>query len=170
MSREGPRSAAWVYRCLAPSVLGYLRAERVDDPDDMLGEIFLQVTRDLYKFSGDDDALRRWVFTIAHNRVVDASRRRSRRREELLAVVPEDIVPESGDPFDPELVEALHALTEDQREVLMLRFIGDLPLEEVAHLTGRTVGGVKALQRRGLTQLKKFLGEPVSREVTSSLT
>lgn len=170
MGRDAGHSAAWVYRCLAPSVLGYLRSERVDDPEDLLGEVFLQVTRDLHKFSGDDDALRRWVFTIAHNRVVDASRRRSRRREELLEVVPEDIVPEAEDPFDPELVTALHELTEDQREVLTLRFVADLPLEAVAHLTGRTVGGVKALQRRGLAQLKKFLGEPVSPEVSSSLT
>jgi RNA polymerase sigma factor (sigma-70 family) len=159
-----------VYRCLAPSVLGYLRAERADDPEDLLGEIFLQVTRDLHKFSGDDDALRRWVFTIAHNRVVDASRRRSRRREELVDLVPEDIVPEPDDPFDPELVQALQGLTEDQREVLTLRFVGDLPLEAVAELTGRSVGGVKSLQRRGLAQLKKFLGEPVSPEVSSSLT
>ena len=164
------RSAAWVYRLLAPAVLGYLRSERVDDPEDLLGEVFLQVTRDLHKFSGDDDALRRWVFTIAHNRVVDASRKRSRRREEVVELVPEDIVPELEDPFDPELVAALHELTEDQREVLTLRFVADLPLETVAHLTARSVGGVKALQHRGLAQLKKILGEPVSQEVTSSLT
>lgn len=169
------KSAAWVYRLLAPAVLGYLRAERVDDPEDLLGEIFLQVTRDLHKFSGDDDDLRRWVFTIAHNRVVDASRRRARRREDLVAVAPEDdIVPAPDDPFDPELIDALHALTEDQRDVVLLRFVADLPLETVARLTDRSVGGVKALQHRALQQLQKNLGrnlgEPVSPEVTSSLT
>ena len=174
MGREPVRSAAWVYRCLAPSVLGYLRAERVDDAEDLLGEIFLQVTRDLHKFSGDDDALRRWVFTIAHNRVVDASRRRSRRREELVALVPDDeIVPEPTDAFDPELVEALHVLTEEQRDVVLLRFVADLPIETVAQLMKRTPGAVKALQHRALEQLQKKLGnsaEAVSREVSSSLT
>lgn len=170
MAREPGRSAAWVYRLYAPAVLGYLRAERVSDPEDLLGEIFLQVTRDLPKFSGDDDALRRWVFTIAHNRVIDSSRRAGRRREELVAYAPDDITPEPSDPFDPALVAALHELTPDQREVLTLRFIADLPIETVARLTQRSEEGVKALQHRALRSLKKNLAPPVSPEVTSSLT
>ena len=174
MAREEIRSAAWVYRCLAPAVLGYLRAERVDDAEDLLGDIFLQVTRDLHKFSGDDDALRSWVFTIAHNRVIDKARRRSRRREELMALPPEDnLFPAPSDPFDPELIEALHTLTEEQRDVVLLRFVADLPIETVAQLTKRTPGAVKAMQHRALEQLQKNLGnsaEPVSPEVSSSLT
>lgn len=171
MPKKAGRSAAWVYRSLAPAVLGYLRAERADDPEDLLGEIFLQVTRDLHKFSGDDDALRRWVFTIAHNRVVDAGRRRSRRREELVAFLPEDdITPAPEDPFDPQIVAALHALTEDQREVVLLRFVADLPLETVAQLTRRTPGAVKSLQHRALENLQRNLAEPVSPEEPASLT
>jgi DNA-directed RNA polymerase specialized sigma24 family protein len=67
--------AADLYRRLAPPVLGYLRSQGVADADDLLGEIFLQVVRDLSRFRGDDAALRRWVFTIAHHRIVDTRRR-----------------------------------------------------------------------------------------------
>ncbi|HEY1517508.1 MAG TPA: sigma factor, partial [Solirubrobacteraceae bacterium] len=63
--------AAQAYRDLAPAVLGYLRALRVREPEDVLGEVFVQVVRDIGRFRGDDDALRRWLFSIAHNRVMD---------------------------------------------------------------------------------------------------
>jgi RNA polymerase sigma factor (sigma-70 family) len=149
------RNPGAVYRALAPPVLGYLRAERVPDPEDVLGEVFLQVTRDLRRFSGDDDALRRWVFTIARHRVIDDARRRARRPEQVVTEPPE---PDAGatDPeasLDPELLAALATLTADQREVVVLRFVADLSLESVAELTGRRVGAVKALQHRALRNL-----------------
>lgn len=147
---------AQVYRELAPPVLGYLRAQRVADPDDVLGEVFLQVARDIGRFSGDGDALRRWVFSIAHNRAMDDHRRTARERAKRHVDVEPDVsVPPPADPVDPELVEALAELSPDQREVIVLRFVSDLPLEVVARITGRRVGAVKALQHRALENLRR---------------
>ena len=150
-------SAEDVYRQLAPPVLGYLRAQRAPDPEDLLGEVFLQVARDLQKFKGDDAALRRWVFAIAHNRLLDARRRASRRPRLVDRDVPDAPVPSPSDPFDPELVDALSRLTPDQREVVVLRFVADLPLADVARITGRRVGAVKAMQHRALEMLSSHL-------------
>ena len=150
-------SAAEAYRGLAPAVLGYLRAQRAPEPEDILGEVFLQVARDLPRFRGDDDALRRWVFSIAHNRLLDARRRESRRPRMVDRAVPELRTPPPPDPFDPELVAALAELTPDQREVVVLRFVADLPLADVAKITSRRVGAVKAMQRRGLEALERAL-------------
>jgi RNA polymerase sigma-70 factor (ECF subfamily) len=151
-----PKRAADAYRTFAPAVLGYLRTQRVRDPEDVLGEVFLHVARDIGRFSGDDAALRRWVFSIAHNRAMDDHRRAARDRttlEDDLAETPlEEEVP---DPVDPALVAALAALSPDQREVVLLRFVGDLPLEAVARITGRRVGAVKALQHRALENLRR---------------
>lgn len=149
------RNAGEVYRALAPSVLGYLRAQRLSDPEDVLGDVFLHVARDLRRFKGDDAALRRWVFSIAHNRAMDDHRRRARRPAIVDADVPDEAAPAPTDPLDPELVEALAALTADQREVIVLRFVADLPLEAVARITGRKIGAVKALQHRALENLAK---------------
>ena len=55
------------------------------------------------------------------------------------------------------LVAAVHELTDNQRDVLLLRVIADLSLDEVATLTGRPVGAVKALQHRGLASLRRRL-------------
>jgi RNA polymerase sigma-70 factor (ECF subfamily) len=87
---------------------------------------------------------------------MDDHRRAARDRttlEDDLAETPlEEEVP---DPVDPALVAALAALSPDQREVVLLRFVGDLPLEAVARITGRRVGAVKALQHRALENLRR---------------
>ena len=151
-------TAGEAYRNLAPAVLGYFRAQRAPDPEDLLGEVFLQVARDLPRFSGDDAALRRWVFAIAHNRLLDARRRAERRPQVTSAVVPDLPAPPPVDSLDPALVQALGTLTPDQREVLVLRFVADLALEDVARITHRRVGAVKALQHRALDALAHALG------------
>src|SRR5215212_11760261 len=75
--------AAWafevLYRDLSPSVTGYLRMHGAAEPDDLASETFLSVFTGLAGFRGDEDGLRAWVFTIAHRRLVDDWRRRSRR-------------------------------------------------------------------------------------------
>jgi RNA polymerase sigma-70 factor (ECF subfamily) len=151
-------TAAHAYRALAPAVLGYLRAERAPDPEDLLGEVFLQVARDIRRFTGDDADLRRWVFTIAHNRLVDARRRAARRPQIVPIDVPDRAAAPGPDPVDVHLLAALEGLSDDQREVVVLRFVADLPLDAVAGVTGRTVGAVKALQHRALAHLRILLG------------
>ena len=68
--------AAWseIWAELAPAVLGYLRGSNAPDPEDVLGETFLQVARDVNRFEGDWVAFRSWVFTVAHHRLIDARR------------------------------------------------------------------------------------------------
>lgn len=145
-----------LYRALAPAVLGYLRGRQVPEPEDVLGEVFLQVARDIKRFRGDGAAARRWVFSIAHNRAMDAHRRagrdRATLRDSLDARAGTDTQTEQ---LDPELVTALGSLTEDQREVVVLRFVADLPLDAVARITGRNVGSTKALQHRALENLRR---------------
>ncbi|MER3453471.1 MAG: hypothetical protein C4344_07565, partial [Acidimicrobiia bacterium] len=64
-------------------MLGYLRAQGAREPEDLLGEVFLQVTRYLPRFRGDATDLRRWVFTIARHRLVDDQRRRARQGDAI---------------------------------------------------------------------------------------
>lgn len=157
--------AGEVYRRLAPAVLGYLRGQRVPDPEDLLGEVFLQVTRSLDRFRGDEDEdLRRWVFTIARHRVVDDVRRRARRPSTVEARTLDVPAPRDPPGFDPDLLDALGHLNHDQREVIALRFIADLSLADVAKITRRSVGAVKSMQLRGLDELARILRRSPSAE------
>jgi len=160
---------AWadIYSDLAPSVLGYLRTRGARDPEDVLAEVFLQAVQGLPRFNGGEREFRTWVLTIAHRRLVDAHRRRARSREvsgssdEVFAVKVEGDVADQGlNRLEAERAMALiHELAPAQQEVIVLRLVADLTVDEVARVIGKRPGAVKALQRRGLAALKKKLSE-----------
>jgi RNA polymerase sigma-70 factor (ECF subfamily) len=156
---------AWVaiYRSLAPSVLGYLRSLGASEPDDLLGEVFLHVVRGIRKFDGSGAEFRSWVFVVAHHRVIDERRRRNRRPVD----VPVDDVDVSSDDDVADVVidslssdrirQMIGRLAMPQREVLLLRIVGGLTIDEIARAVGKSPGAVKALQRRGLAAIKRQL-------------
>ena len=160
--------AAWafevLYRDLAPAVTGYLRLHGAAEPDDLASETFIGVFTGLAKFSGDEAGLRGWVFTIAHRRLLDDWRRRSRRPQ--LADDPGDLSVHVGGDVEDDVLTRIGAdtvqelcglLPEDQRSVLLLRILADLTIEQVAQAMNRSVGATKALQRRGLRTLRSRL-------------
>ncbi len=164
--------AAWafeaLYRDLAPAVTGYLRLHGAAEPDDLASETFLGVFTGLAGFRGDEEALRAWVFTIAHRRLVDDWRRRSRRPQ--VTDDPGDLAEQVGGDVEEDVLlragaQAVHelcgTLPVDQRSVLLLRILADLTVEQVAQVLGRSVGSVKALQRRGLRSLRARIDLPV---------
>jgi RNA polymerase sigma factor (sigma-70 family) len=159
---------AWtsIYNDLAPSLIGYVRARGTAEPEDVVGEIFLQVVRDLPRFVGDERDFRAWVFVIAHHRLLDAGRRRSRRPVELTPDPPEgrSSSPASDEQSIDRIASAgvrrvIAQLPPDQRDVLLLRILGDLTVEETADAVGKSSGAVKALQRRGLEALKRSISD-----------
>jgi RNA polymerase sigma-70 factor (ECF subfamily) len=163
--------AAWaferLYRDLAPAVTGYLRLHGAAEPDDLASETFIGVFTGLAGFRGDEDGLRAWVFTIAHRRLLDDWRRRS-RRPQLAAEIPEPADAVGGDVEDDvlgrigtaEVMRLCGTLPADQRSVLLLRILADLTVEQVAGVMGKSVPSVKALQRRGLRALRAQLEQP----------
>jgi RNA polymerase sigma factor (sigma-70 family) len=159
---------AWeqIYRSLAGPVTGYLRSRGASDPEDLSSEVFLQVARDLHRFSGDKDKFRSWVFVIAHRRLIDARRKASRRP--VLAEGAVGQVDERGGDVEEEVMsnlgtdwmtEVFESLTDEQQRVLSLRIIADLSLEDTAAVMGKRVGAIKALQRRALGAVRTRLAE-----------
>jgi RNA polymerase sigma factor (sigma-70 family) len=156
---------AWaeLYREHAPAVRGYLRARRAPDADDLLGEVFLQLARDLPGFEGDAGAFRAWVFTVAHHRLLDDIRKRRRRPQVEGVRVLEELDVGVGDAEadaltvlrEQELAKLIARLSPDQQTVVLLRVIADLTVEQVASVIGKRPGAVKALQRRGLAALER---------------
>lgn len=168
-SAKAGEDAAWaaLYHDLAPRIRGFLRGLSAEDPDDLLGEVFVQAVQDLRRFEGDERAFRAWMFKLAHNRLIDAKRRARRRPERLMALVPE-VQPRGGAASDTshstdaeEVTAVLSRLSRDQATVLLLRVVGDLTVPEVARVLGKRAGAVKALQRRGLAAIRREIeGQP----------
>lgn len=158
-----------VFTTLAPVVTGYLRLQGSAEPEDLTSEVFLAVLRNLGGFQGDESGFRSWVFTIAHRRLLDERRRQGRRPpHEPLVGAPEDFAFELTAPDDVErsvdrslAAERVRALCDQlvtgQRDVLLLRLLGDFSIEQVATALGKSPGAVKALQRRGLLAIGRLL-------------
>lgn len=163
LARAGDeRGFSTIYTELAASVNRYAHSRNVEDPEQFTNDVFLSAFRSLDRFEGDEDRLRGWIFTIARNRAIDDARRRSRRPTIADADVPEetnpgaDVVALRGLEAD-HVTDHLAVLTDEQREVLMLRLVTGLTIAEVAETVGREIGAVKALQRRAIRRLQKEL-------------
>ncbi|MGH2767421.1 MAG: RNA polymerase sigma factor [Actinomycetota bacterium] len=172
---------AWtaIYRALAPPVLGYLRARGAADPEDLMGEVFVHLVRGLARFEGDEPAFRSWTFLIAHHRLLDERRRLVVRPDEpcsheaMVSHGPNGNVEEEAiDGLSTGRVRrVIDALSPDQREVMVLRIIASLTLEEVARALGKSPEAVKALQHRGLEQIRKEISRiPVSVSAPHTVT
>ncbi|HML50438.1 MAG TPA: RNA polymerase sigma factor [Propionicimonas sp.] len=158
---------AWseLYREFAPQLLRFLRAQGATDPEDLLGDCFVQIVRKLGDFSGDETGFRTWVFLIARNRLVDEWRRADRRPTVLradplvAASTPATIVPGADEAAIGRagLDEILGRLTPDQRAVISLRFVDRFSLAETAEILGRSEGSVKLLQHRAIRALRRDL-------------
>jgi RNA polymerase sigma factor (sigma-70 family) len=153
-----------IYEELSPAVAGLFRAQRINDADDLTSEVFVGVLRNLAWFDGDARSFRSWVFTIAYRRLADERRRRLRRPSATpLAgrpepVAPDDVYTDVERLLATERVRALcDRLAPAQRDVLLLRVFGDLTVDQVAGVIGRSRGAVKALQRRGYATIARLL-------------
>ncbi len=157
-----PELFSIVYRTYASQVLGYLTARGVDDPEAVMQEVFLAVLPRLQAVTGGVAGLRTFVFSVAHARMVDDHRRQRRTpvelpfepdldgREESSA---EDEVLQRISP--QEVADLLNELPDEQREVLSLRLVAGLTVDQVAAVMEKSAGAVKQLQRRALIRLRE---------------
>jgi RNA polymerase sigma factor (sigma-70 family) len=163
--RGDSRAYRDLYDALAGRVCGYLAVHGANDPEDLTSEVFLRAFRRLARFEGGEPQFRAWVFTIAHNVLLD-DRRRRLVRVATSALEHDAFERLSGGDVEEEamgnlrsdwVADALAQLSPDQQSVLTLRVVGDLTVEQVARVTGKPVGAVKALQRRGLATLRRHM-------------
>jgi len=159
-----------LYTANAPRVLGYLRSQGIADHEDVAAEVFVSMVRDLDRFSGDEDAFRGWIFTIAQRRLVDERRRRGRRPEDPVGVEAMEAAMGTIPTAEREaldrlkttgLLDLIDSLTPDQRDVVYLRAVGDLTVPDIARALGKPESAVKALLRRATATLVRRMREEV---------
>ena len=138
--------------------------------EDLSGDVFTRMLDALPRYQALGIPFRAWLYRIAHNLLIDHFRKTSQR-----ASVPLDVLEDRDDGNDPTLVvegnllteqlmRALSHLDHNQREVVTLRFLMGLSLQEVAQAMDKSEAAVKSLQHRGLTLLRRAL-HPVEEQV-----
>ena len=151
-----------LWREYAPGVVGFARGRGSRDPEDLASDVFLTVFEQLPTFSGSEVQFRTYLFSIAYRRLVDELRQRGRRGETVPFTPEHDTrsEPSAEDAAterlaDSSVLSVLDSLPVDQRNVMVLRIVADLTVEQIAEVLGKRPGAVKALQRRALDALRK---------------
>jgi len=143
-----------IYRYVAFKVGNKAEAE------DMAQQVFLSALQNISSFKWRNIPFSAWLFRIAHNKVVDHLRKKSRRAtvplEGIQVVSASDPQQKTELRLDIEwLKSATGELTAAQQEVITLRFAGDLPIAQVAEIMDKSPGAIKALQHSAIVALRK---------------
>jgi len=128
--------------------------------DDVASQVWVDVARSLHRFDGDAGDLRRWLFTIARRRMIDAFRSRARHPEDAVGTPRTTTVADAADASIDRVAwaeDVLRRLPPAQAEVVMLRVVVGLDVAEVARVVDRSPGAVRVLCHRGLTCVLEIL-------------
>ncbi len=155
---------ARLWRDLNPALLRYLGLNG-EAAEDVAADTWATVVKDLRRFTGDEGAWRGWVFVTARRRAIDAGRRRVRTARlehevtslpvENLPLDPADVVAASHD--TDAALRLVAQLSPLQAEVIVLRVLTGLSVEEVAKIVHRSPGAVRVAAHRGLRRLEEIL-------------
>lgn len=169
-ARTGDEAAiAAIYRRQHGRLLRVLRAEVGDAAEDVASQTWLEVFSGLPRFQGDEQGFRSLLFTIARRRVAD--HRRTRWRRPATPVAPETLHErlDAAGPIDESVIAGLDGaavtkrleeiLGRDAAEIVLLRVVAGLGVDEVARIVGRSPGAVRVQQHRALRKLATVLGE-----------
>lgn len=153
----------------------YRRLATKEQAEGVASESFCRLLDAFKNGKGPSDGVRYWLYCVAHNLIVDIYRKSDRDPLPLFEKVISD-----WDPLPEEMLLleqkqarvrwALTQLTEDQQQVLELKFMEELSNKQAAKILGKTIGAVKSLQHRGLASLERFLEQaPDDQELWQTL-
>jgi RNA polymerase sigma-70 factor (ECF subfamily) len=130
--------------------------------EDCVSETFARFLQALNAGKGPREFLRAYLYRIAHNWMADYFRKQPEKIEILHESFSDknEISPEGHIEMEFEkrsVRYALANLTQNQREVITLRYLEGWSTEEIARVTRKPVGAVKALQHRGLNAMRRCL-------------
>lgn len=142
----------------------FYRVGERETAEDLTSEVFIRMIRALGGYRQQRVSFDAWLFQIARNLAVDHLRKSNMRRhfslEEEMVVQTEDIDGTVERRLTSDrLVKALESLNEDQRDVIVMRFVNGMRIEQVAQALNKSADSIKGLQRRGLLALREILTE-----------
>jgi RNA polymerase sigma-70 factor (ECF subfamily) len=153
-----------LYSSYYPRIYNYafLHLGDIQAAEDLSSEVMLKVLESIKKYRFRGTPFSAWVFRIARNRLIDLHRRRKRRGEvdltQPLAAVqtsPEVLAERALDRGQIHL--ALKYLTDEQRQVIVLKFIQGFDNASISRVLRRSEGAVKSLQHRALNSLRRIM-------------
>jgi RNA polymerase sigma-70 factor (ECF subfamily) len=165
-SRADPEALGALYDEYSPRIYSYIyhRIGQAELAEDLTGQVFMRMLEAIRNGRPWRTSFSGWLYRIAHNLVIDHYRRRRRASFVDIDETPQ-IAATVGDPLraaearldSKRLQVALGKLTEEQAQVITLRFMENLSIAEVAEIMGKTEGAIKALQYRAVLALRRVM-------------
>lgn len=166
-ARQGDQQAlVEIFDQYYPLIFRYIffRVTHQEVAEDLAGEVFVRLVEKIGEYEARGRPLLAWLYTIARNLVVDYYRSRESSISEEL---PENVLATEGEADQEvekrfvfeQLGRALVQLTEEQRQVVLLKFIEERSNTEVAVLLGKNERAIRSLQHRALLALQRALTE-----------
>jgi RNA polymerase sigma-70 factor (ECF subfamily) len=163
-----PAAFDGLYLLFADRIFRYLLARLgdADQAEEITAQVFLRLVEKvrIYRIGPQDNVaiFSAWLYRMAHNKMVDVVRRQQRAQETSLD---QALHVSGGQPLDEvenrldfeHVMHTLQFLNEQQREVIVLRFVEDLSIAETAQIMHKSEGAVKALQHRALESLRRHV-------------
>ncbi len=165
LARQGDAdSFAALYHTHVQVIYRYIMY-RVNDQDiaeDLTSEVFIRALEGLPKYTNQGKPFVSWLYRIAHARVVDFYRQSKRRPQTDIEAVPIAVQMDMDIKVMRRqaaqiLREAIATLTDEQQQVIILRFVEGMSINEVASIMDKRANAIKALQHRGLRSLARHL-------------
>lgn len=153
-----------IYEDYSAKIYRYFRyrVKNVWDVEDLTTTVFIKVYAKLEQYDGRYP-FGAWIFRIAHNTLIDFMRKKREcpvDQEMFSTLAAVDKLPEEC-VLTQETTEGLwqkvHTLTKDQRNVISLRYLADLRMNEIAEILGKTEASVKILHFRGIKKLQQMM-------------
>jgi RNA polymerase sigma-70 factor (ECF subfamily) len=163
-----PEAFDGLYLLYADRIFRYLLARLGDAlmAEEVTSQVFLHLMQkiDLYRIGEKDNVaiFSAWFYRLAYNKMIDIKRRQ--QRKQTLPIEYAEQVASDQHVLDQvierlsieEVLQRLHALSAQQREVILLRFVEGYNIAETAAIMDKTEGAVKALQHRALDNLRTY--------------
>ena len=140
----------------------YVRIGDRAEAEDIAADVFLKALESLKSYKERGVPMQAWLFRIAHNLVIDYFRKKQKRKTvpiddvEIEGGINPAMVVERNIDFE-QVAKAMEQLTQEQREVLGLRFFGGLSSKEAGQLLNKSDGAVREMQRAAIEKLRNLL-------------
>ena len=144
-----------IYRYVFHQVRDRMTAE------DVTEDVFFKAWKAIGSCKGKEQTFSSWLYRIAHNNVIDNLRRQRKYLSTDVETIAEVGGPElgaEGRQEQQEVLEAISELPQNQRQVILLKFIEGLDNTEIERIIGKSQGAIRVLQMRGLATLRKRMG------------
>ena|ERR1019366_7804165 len=162
-----------IWRNLNPRLLRFAASQCYGsnlDYEEIVSETWISASKDIFKFKGDFKQFRSWIYSITRNRMIDGTRKRDRQVKnggDITELNLEDRTPRAEELIESSeaiktIVGKIRQLPQAQSEIVMLRIVADLSVEETAKIVHKSENSVRVLCHRGLTTLRSNLAGEVN--------